>query len=329
MKLEVPGHSIPTYSEAAAEDALFHYTTATGLVGILTSGRIWSTGYYCTNDESELTAGRGILAQVFRAKTMRLINDRDARILAFAHHGLGMSDILGYADHFEDLICGLALGSLGAYITCFCKAGGADVFINGLLSQWRGYGSDGGYALQFSRKKLLSAIEIVQKHEHNYDLVDMHYLSDNSLKAEVLKHGDAFVLEYLNHLDELAKLELPTAARNPLANLLQGPLETLINYLVHTKNSHFSEERECRMSLVQPIGNLTQLLPVDYFNRAGLLVPYVQTPTQGFDLLNCLEWIVVGPGPRLGARFKSVSQLVRQHANHIQVRASQIPFTRF
>jgi hypothetical protein len=55
------GRSLPQYTEESRADALFHYTTANGLIGILSKGEIWSTAYYCTNDESELSIGNGVL----------------------------------------------------------------------------------------------------------------------------------------------------------------------------------------------------------------------------------------------------------------------------
>lgn len=54
---DIPNHISPTYSDEARDDALFHYTTASGLIGILNANELWSTAYYCANDESELTAG--------------------------------------------------------------------------------------------------------------------------------------------------------------------------------------------------------------------------------------------------------------------------------
>jgi hypothetical protein len=102
----------------------------------------------------------------------------------------------------------------------------------------------------------------------------------------------------------------------------------LLNYLVHTKNKHFSEEQECRLSVVQLASGASGSLPVSYFDRGGLLVPYTQTPRASLNLLDCIEWIVIGPGPRMGSRFKSVTQLVRQHGQDIMVRPSHIPFTR-
>jgi hypothetical protein len=120
------------------------------------SGQIWGTAYYCANDESELAAGKGVLTPLFRSATYKLIEAQDSRVVTFSQRGV---DVRDYAEHFEQQVSAMALGSLCAYITCFCKPTGEEDFHHGLLSQWRGYGSDGGYALHFSRKKLLAAIE--------------------------------------------------------------------------------------------------------------------------------------------------------------------------
>ena len=325
---DIPIHTLPSDSDAAREDALFHYTTANGLIGILSTGELRGTAYYCANDESELAAGRGVLTPLFRKSTHKLIDAKDPCVLTFARRGV---DILHYADQFEQHIAGMALGVLSAYITCFCKPTPEEDFHHGLLSQWRGYGSDGGYVLHFSRKKLLSAIESANKSDGlDYDLQDVHYTIENPLKSEVIRHSDAFVQAYMNFLDELAKPNVSTKKTfpSPIAGLAGGPLEALLNYLVHTKSKHFREERECRLSLTQLASGGDGCLTVNYYNRGGLLVPYTQSPRAGFNVLDCLEWIVVGPGPRMGARFRSVAQLVRQYGGNIMVRASHIPFTR-
>jgi hypothetical protein len=135
----------------------------------------------------------------------------------------------------------------------------------------------------------------------------------------------------MGFLDELAEpLNFSKKTmRSPIAGLPGGPLEAFLDYLVYTKNQHFGEERECRLSLIQLVSASSGCLPVHYFNRGGLLVPYTKTPRSSFNVLDCVEWIVIGPGLRMGARFKAVSQLVRQSGREITVRASHIPFTRF
>ena len=71
-----------------------------------------------------------------------------------------------------------------------------------------------------------------------------------------------------------------------------------------------------------------EVLPTNYFNRGGLIVPYKKTPRTTFPLLDCIEWIVIGPNSRMSARFKSVTQMVRSAGLAIKVRPSHIPFTR-
>lgn len=326
---ELPNHFQPQYTDASREDALFHYTTADGLNGILGTGEIWGTAYYCANDESELAAGKGILSPLFRSTTHKLIDANDSRVLTLWQRGI---DIYEYADNFEQRVVGEALSLLCAYITCFCKPTNEEDFQHGLLSQWRGYGVDGGYALHFSRKKLLAAIEsATNTDEFGYELQDVYYKIENPLKTEIFKHTDTFINAYTEFLDEVVKLldfdkmTMPS----PINGLTGGPLEALLDYLIHTKNKHFLEERECRLSLVQLVPASTGCQPVQYFNRGGLLVPYIKTPRSTFNILDCIEWIIVGPGPRMSARFKSVSQLIKQSGLKIKVRASHIPFTRY
>lgn len=325
---EIPGHTSPPYSDAARDDALFHYTSANGLIGILGSQEIWSTAYYCANDESELTAGKGILAPLFWRATHKMIEASDPLVEIFSRRGV---DIRDYARSFEQQITGMALSSLCAYISCFCKPTGAEDFTHGLLSQWRGYGADGGYALQFSRKKLLAEIDRANSDGTlNYQLQDVHYAAENPLMVAVLSHTEAFLRAYREQLEELADPDIlnKRTMRSPIATLTGGPLESLLDYLIHTKNRHFGEEKECRLSFIDLVSPKVDAFSVGYFDRAGLVVPYKKTPRSSLDVLNCVEWIVVGPGTRMGARFKSVLHMVRQLGLTIGVRPSHIPFAR-
>lgn len=319
----IPGHTSPPYSEEARDNALFHYTTARGLVGILSSGQVWSTAYHCANDETELAAGRGALTPLFINFTYKLIEARDPRVTTFAHRGV---DIMTYADGFENLLTSMALGSLNTFITCFCKAMGPEDFSHGLLSQWRGYGADGGYAIQLNRDKLMAAVERID----GYDLQDVHYDINNPLREEMLRHSEAYIKAYEAHLNELAKpIDFRSRTMtNPIADLTGGPLEALLNYLVHTKNRHFGEERECRLSLVQATKRIEGSLPVAYYERGGLVIPYVSTPLAKLNILECIDWVLVGPGPRMASRFKSAVQLVQNSCERVYVRPSHIPFTR-
>jgi len=323
--LPVLGYSLPRFTDASEQDALFHYTTATGLIGIFRDRELWSTAYHCANDESELAAGKGVVEPLFRDETVNLIRRGDARIETFYRRGVEPRQ---YGDQFEETILRFAFAELTTFVSCFCKPAGKEDFEHGLLSQWRGYGPDGGYAIHFSREKLAAAIERTNRSDGlNYELEDVHYTTDNLLKIEVLKHKDAFVRAFHAFLDHLAQPAGSTRGLNVLAGLIGGPLEALLDYLIHTKSCHFGEERECRMSLVQLARSGVANLPVSFFARGGVVVPYTKTPAS-FNVLECIESIVIGPGPRMDARFESVGQLVSQSGYAVPRRISRIPFTR-
>ena len=128
----IPNHISPRHTEEARDDALFHYTTARGLLGIMTTGQLWSTAYYCANDETELSAGKGVLTSLFHKHMHELIDQRDSRVLTFARRGVNPREC---AENFEQHVTSMALSLLSTYITCFCKASGEEDFLHGLLSQ--------------------------------------------------------------------------------------------------------------------------------------------------------------------------------------------------
>ena len=319
----LPSHTLPNYSERAKRNALFHYTTGNGLLGILQNNEIWSTAYYCTNDESELNATRNILTHLFRNKTWEMIKKEDDRFKIISSRGV---DIRDYADGFEQRIINHTLYILCVYITCFYKPKTKEDFYHGLLSQWRGYGPDGGYAIQFNRTKLRKNIKKVSKSGVEYDLQNIFYSQKNKFKDIGLKHSDKFINAYLDYIDNFINLAFTDKPwPSPIANLTGGPIESLLDFLIHTKNEHFKEERECRMSVLEPISAQSAKLPVNYFNRNGMLVPYVKTPKE-FNIIECIDWIIVGPGPRIVNRYNSIRQMVRNMGLKIEVRPSGIPF---
>lgn len=323
---QFPNHTLPKYSTEACENGLFHYTTANGLLGILQRNCLWSSAYYCANDGSELNAVRNFLTPVFREMSHKMIEADDPRVQTFSRRGV---PIWEYSDKFEDMIISFALNFFSVFITCFCKANTKEDFTHGLLSQWRGYGTDGGYAIQFNRSKLQAVIDQGNKQGRwEYDMQDVAYSAENRFKTVLFEHTEAFKSAYLKHLDYLANHAFDdTPMPSPLANLVHGPLESLLDFLIYTKNAHFREENECRIGVVSPTKPNLQELPVDYFNRKGLIVPFLATP-EAFDIVKCIDWIIVGPGPRLTNRFISVNHVVRNLGLKIDVRPSHIPFLR-
>ncbi|WP_018689628.1 DUF2971 domain-containing protein [Ahrensia kielensis] len=323
------GHSLPNYSQEDIDDKLFHYTNANGLMGIFKSNEIWCTASYCSNDETELATGEELLTHEFNSFTNKLINEKDPMMSIIASRGGNPYD---YADGFTNLIVGLIFRKLCVYIACFCKPNNSDELNHGLLSQWRGYGSDGGYAIQFSRKKLVEKIAAANNvNTADYDLQEVHYTQQNPLQIEFLKNVEVFRNAYKDYLESTVNVTGSldqSLIPNPLTHIKGRAFETLLEYLTHTKNKHFSEEKEFRLTQAEFISSNSSSTNVKYFNRNGLIVPYKSTDPAKLPILDCVEAVIVGPNPRMDARLRSATQMIEATGITCKVRPSLIPFVR-
>lgn len=108
---------------------LYHYTTPEGLKGILQSGALWATEVRYLNDASELDYA----LQFARKELDEFLFDHPPSTSALQKLAgqLRLALHSGEAKWREEFLC---------FVVCFCEE--AD-----LLSQWRGYGTGGGYAV--------------------------------------------------------------------------------------------------------------------------------------------------------------------------------------
>jgi hypothetical protein len=108
-------------------NTLFHYTSADGLIGILTSTSIWLTDLRYMNDASELQYSKDLVRSRLDdiAKDQKLSSEQ-SQFLKRIHDSF---------DPFSN--------RFSVFSTSFCEEGN-------LLSQWRAYrGQGGGYAIGF------------------------------------------------------------------------------------------------------------------------------------------------------------------------------------
>ena len=315
-------------------DAIFHYTNADGLHGIMSNGEIWSTAFFTTNDASELNAGEGVLSKILTERAYQLFFEKHEYVDLLRKRG---GNIFEHANRFESLLFKATTNVLQIYITCFCRSNSESEFQDGLLSQWRAYGRDNGYALQFSRSKLTNWIREIHQNggRHTYLMDDVHYDLDNKHKEKVLLQKDSYLEIYINYLDKLVEMEKEFG---PLSGLIDitpvipsdaSMMQAIQNFLLYrllTKNKHFSEEKECRMSTF-----VTKSFDdIQFFNRNGVLVPYIKTPQPSETFLDCIESIIVGPGANQELRYQSVKYLLnslKSLKKEISIRLSQIPYT--
>jgi hypothetical protein len=124
---------------------LFHYTTQAGLEGILNSQALHATHYSRLNDEAEMLALRPRLLEIIRDDVTNRLN------------GVVNSEIGKLVDGLYKITFGAEgrKSAIEPFVISFCShKKGTYEFDHGLLSQWRAYTQDVGFAIVFETKPL-------------------------------------------------------------------------------------------------------------------------------------------------------------------------------
>jgi hypothetical protein len=131
--------------------SIFHYTDAAGLAGILTSENLFASDYRFLNDASELRIIRDLLLPVFEAEIAEIMPElKERNWLRGFYEFHGTSGHRAQAEGFFESLLRVVNEISPLFVKSFCKhAKDSDDYKNGLLSQWRGYGNLGGFAIEF------------------------------------------------------------------------------------------------------------------------------------------------------------------------------------
>jgi hypothetical protein len=175
--------AVRAYTRQEAPEVLYHYTSWSGLEGILRSQRFWATAHDCTNDEAELKSADEVILEVARG-LRRTAKGTAALVL----------------DLFLDGYPKLQMTHLSTvYLCCFSVA-------RDLEEQWRRYGDDGnGFCVGIRVLEEAGPVE----HQRGTAIVKVEY-SESSWRENV---AEAFrqtcrVLERLPARKEVLELGL-------------------------------------------------------------------------------------------------------------------------
>lgn len=224
---------------------LWHYTDATGLLGIIGSKTVWASDARYLNDRMELDYGtnaltvalRGVIesaGEVGRYEQMR-------RFLAELETGSAKTSSIG-----------AALAEKRAFVACFCSSGD-------ILSQWRGYANGSGFSLRFSdawAHRITGGIKGLGQ----IACVDVDY--SESADAVASFH-------------EMVQTKLSGAHDIPMPKLFG--LHARVSQFKHPA---FAEERERRLIFRNPKPNSVKVR-----QAKGRLIPYLAVPFECDDLL--------------------------------------------
>lgn len=325
-------------SEAHPE--LFHYTDESGLKGILKSQCLWATHWRYVNDAKELES--------FREEFPRLVDPmlghprvkrslKKYGINARSLHSDG-SNALREALHrkMDDMHAVLLNSDLTRqcfefYIASFCTHEGcySGIREHGLLSQWRHYGKNGGYAivLDTSQFEYLMKLEVDQW-PCLLALGDVAYSSD----------PPSVVSGRLDDLPDLicAVLDLILSPSEEVAAVTLGPF---IQCCTRFKHWAFAEEKEVRLVAVLNSPHMTkehadageplvERERIPFARSDGSVVPTVHLfdglATAGQSRLP-IRRIIVGPGPDQADREAKLRSFLQDIDVLIPVVSSEIP----
>src|SRR5262245_23729542 len=136
--------------------SIFHYTDAAGLVGILSTEMLFASDPRFLNDASEVSIIRELLLPILEEESAEIMPKLAAKNLLkgfYEFHGTSGHRL--QAEGFFKTLMRLVNDISPLFVISFCKHDeGSKEFDHGLLSQWRGYGDIGGFAIEFDEIKM-------------------------------------------------------------------------------------------------------------------------------------------------------------------------------
>lgn len=265
----------------AVPDGLYHYTSAAGLLGILTSRTLWATDSAFLDDPTEGLLGRDEAMRRLEVRRNELMDDGpwdedslEASILDQLHEVI---------DSLKKMGTEPIRARQGCYVASFSSDG--DV-----LSQWRGYG-DGGYAIGF-HTSAMDRFDLVPPKGRTIE----HYARMPFLRQ--VSYGVDSDLS----LDEALEHVAPDGTGHPGIHAHQQCYNHVLPALMTIKHEAFREEREWRLFNAE---DLPRGLVRTREGPVGL-VPHVNMTFPE----DAVHSVVVGPGPNGDLRLLAAQQLL-------------------
>jgi hypothetical protein len=274
---------------------LWHYTDASGLIGILQTGKIWSTQITCLNDNLEQRYFGDLVHDIVKTKRAQNADPILEPLFRVADEVLNNRDF----------------AATGQFVACFSE-------IEDDLGQWRGYGGgECGYAIGFRSQGILD----VGNSRPDSLLAPMNYEDKrhNTIVADVVRMGEIYFRQGLSR-------GLPDVEK--WAREFVAAFDEQLSFIAcAVKHPKFCGEAERRIvTLLQP----GEHMALQFRQKRTLLARHLPldltSAIDGKQLLP-LSRIYVGPGPAQKVSRISVGDLLKQTGyNAIPVEVSKVPY---
>ena len=317
-------------------EKLYHYTTWDGLIGILQTQSLWATHYKFLNDYSEIVLFRDKLISLIlpyvREAYEQLIKQSPQIEKSIKQKG-GLGQVV---QHDTEVVIDAQYRATGdeIYTLSFCgQHTTPQVNINGLLSQWRGYGTGGGFALVFNRQKLEELRKVEAKiFTYNACHFSVCVYSDNEKKLkEELSEDLSNIAKVIKPLFDHKKL-----SRKEVLETLRKSYLPFVKCISRYKHYGFSEENEVRIVALPTVMDQEYLKLVNSDGGAlkpekerkirkinGQHIPYIEL-FDSIDIKLPIEQIIVGPHKEKETRAAALRVMLRK--TNIEITCSDIPY---
>jgi hypothetical protein len=315
---------------------LYHYTNEQGLYGILENRCIWATHYKFLNDYLEVELFKEKMTQFLHSDALKFYRglfSKSPNTQELLSNPIWLANL---AEQSSKWSVDSSYNSLPeVYIASFC-AENRDDYINqnGLLSQWRGYGEDGGFAIVFKT----SDLEEMGQSEYSVFLYDCLYLADVIYSDDEEKY-QAELFEELRTIatnDTDWQLHIIGKKEEPSYNANAETYGSFIRCITRYKHRGFREEQEVRIvATLIPFQKISQETPGyehlisksekerKFRPKNGRRTPYIEL-FSSLDVPLPIEKIIVGPHKDKDARAAALRVFLKD--TNIEVIVSEIPY---
>ncbi|HUY44963.1 MAG TPA: DUF2971 domain-containing protein [Streptosporangiaceae bacterium] len=281
--------SLPAPGPGSDPEIIYHYTNATGLLGIVEKRVLWASDVWFMNDTTEGTYGREAIERYLRSKRPASTAEEDFR------------------QTIIKILAGLPSeeGSR-SYISCLSEKGDD-------LSQWRAYGGGTGVSVGFARV----ALEEVGQSLPSPLTFTLRKVAYRPALQETLLDP-----HYIPIASALPNPASSTVLQTEAIRFLIGAL----NLVPALKHPAFEDEAEFRVHVFLDPKNTPGVL--SFRNSAMGVTPYIKVPLcrEGEDQITSMRRIYVGPQRHPNESRLAIRQLLDANGlNDVEIEISKVP----
>lgn len=274
--------------QGAPPRCLYHYTSANGVLGIVSTGTLWATGIRYLNDSREYEYALDLASDHIES-TSKLVDEP------------------------------LQSSLLEALSSARNVAGIAPMYVASLsehsdqLSQWRAYGRGAGYAIGISPDDLSHA----RTPTLQAGLLKCIY--DKKTQRENLSYAISKMLEAVGMVRDASSHIQRSAIRRCEVDFA-GHLTVAAAVFKHPS---FAEEAESRLVARGEPGPHHR----KFRTQAGVVVPYIELPIAGPSAPTNLQSITIGPSPHGPEAESGLKALPQEYGVSVkEVKNSCVPY---